>query len=620
MVTVDDQFPYRLYAPQQDNTTVVVPSLPPVAWSLDSPFQIWGQASGCETGQIVPRPDGKIVWGACKGEVGRYNVETGQEQHFWVYPQNRYGTNPKDIKYRFPRQTVVYLSPHDPSVVYQASHVLHMSKDEGQTWEVISPDLTANEPDKQVTPGTPITRDITGEEVYSSIYSMVESRLEKGVLWVGANDGPVHVTRDGGKTWKKVTPKDLPPGGRVQTIEDSPHRKGSAFIAVYRYLREHDLQPYIYATSDYGESWTRLADGRNGIPIDHPTRVVREDPSREGLLYAGTEFGMFVSFDAGGHWQSLQQNLPATPVTDIRVHHGDLVISTMGRALWIMDNITPLHLIASRREAIEAAGAYLFPPRDAWRMRYTPVDAGPGMPQYPAPGVQIDYFFRGEMEGEVRLEILDGAGRPIRSFSSNPPAATSADSRGARSGAGLTAIVPKHAGLNRFTWDMRAEGPAPSSAARAPSTGPLVAPGNYQVRLTAGEDWGQSRPITIKVDPRVAAAGIRQADLDEQYALGVKIRDAIGEAGQLAEKIAGAIAAAKSQPARVKPLQALLDRLVTSPIVYPQPMLIDQFANIARMLNQADEKPGRDAAVRFDDLVKELAAVRAELARLAATR
>ena len=166
------------------------------------------------------------------------------------------------------------------------------------------------------------------------------------MLWVGANDGPVHVSRDGGKTWNDVTPKDLPPGGRVQTIEDSPHRKGSAYIAVYRYLREHDLQPYIYLTNDYGKTWTKLTDGRNGIPDDHPTRVVREDPDVPGLLYAGTEFAAFVSFDNGRHWQTLQQNLPATPVTDIQVHRKDLVISTMGRSFWIMDDVTPLQQIA----------------------------------------------------------------------------------------------------------------------------------------------------------------------------------------------------------------------------------------------------------------------------------
>ncbi|MGH9174816.1 MAG: WD40/YVTN/BNR-like repeat-containing protein, partial [Vicinamibacterales bacterium] len=248
MVAVDEQYPYRLYTPQQDNTTLIVPSLPPVSWGFDHPAQSWQQASGCETGQIWPRKDGSVVWGSCKGEVGRYSVLTGQEKHYWIYPQNRYGHDPDEIKYRFPRQTVVYLSPHDDKIVYQASHVLHRSTDDGVTWETISPDLTAHEAEYQILPGNPITRDITGEEVYSSIYSMVESRLEKGVIWVGANDGPVSVSRDNGKTWKNVTPKDLAPGGRVQTIEDSPHRKGTAYAAIYRFLREHDLKPYIYKT------------------------------------------------------------------------------------------------------------------------------------------------------------------------------------------------------------------------------------------------------------------------------------------------------------------------------------------------------------------------------------
>ena len=354
MVSVDERHPYNLYGPQQDNSTLVVPSVPPVSFGFDHPAQAWTQASGCETGGIWPTPDGKIIWGACKGEVERFNVETGQSQGRWIYPQNRYSHHPDEIKYRFPRQTVVMVSPHNPKVVYQASHVLHRTMDDGVTWEVISPDLTAHEKEYQIVPGNPITRDVTGEEVYSSIYAMSESKLERGVLWVGANDGPVHVSRDNGKTWKNVTPKDLAPGGRVQNIEPSPHRKGSAYIAVYRFLRDHDLKPYIYKTDDYGATWTKLTDGLNGIPNDHPTRVVREDPEREGLLYAGTEFGFFVSFENGRQWQELQQNLPATPVTDLRVHRGDLVVATMGRSFWIMDDVSPLRqLAASSRTTIE---------------------------------------------------------------------------------------------------------------------------------------------------------------------------------------------------------------------------------------------------------------------------
>ena len=622
MVAVDEQFPYRLYGPQQDNSTLVVPSLPTVSWGAE-PLQMWGQVSGCETGQVWPRPDGKVIFGACKGEFGRYSVVTGQEQHYWVYPQNRYGHNPKDIKYRFPRQTVVYVSPHDPTVIYQASHVLHRSIDEGKTWDVVSPDLTANEPDKQITPGTPITRDITGEEVYSSIYAMVESRLEKGVIWVGANDGPVHVTRDNGKTWSNVTPKDLPAGGRVQTIEDSPHRKGSAYISVYRYLREHDLRPFVYVTNDYGATWTPLADGKNGIPIDYPVHVVREDPSQQGLLYAGTEFGMFISFDNGTHWQTFQQNLPNTPVTDIKVHHKDLVLSTMGRSFWIMDNVTLLHALAQRHEMITRAEAYLFQPREAYRMRYSASGGRADQPEYPPPGVYVDYYLAGAPAGELKLEILDGKGHVVRTIAS----ATGGGRAGAalpaqeRRGGGAPAVLPKREWHNRFMWDLRYSA-SPASASGDPalsggrgSGGPVVVPGSYQLRLTLGE-WSQSRPLEVKIDPRVAADGVTLADLQEQLNLCLKVRDAVASARQLAAAIADARERFRADPAKSKQLQTLAARVVTSNEVYPQGMLIDQFANVARMIGQADQKPGRDAYLRFDDLMKEMAAIRAELAKL----
>src|SRR5688572_30020882 len=408
MVAVDDQHPYLLYGPQQDNSTVVVPSVPAASFGFDHPAQAWTQASGRETGGIWPTPDGRVIWGACKGEVERFNVETGQAQGRWIYPQNRYGHHPDDIRFRFPRQTVIMLSPHDSRTIYQASHVLHRSTDDGVTWQVISPDLTAHEKEFQVVSGSPITRDVTGEEVYSSIYAMAESPLERGVIWVGANDGPVHVTRNNGKTWTNVTPRDLPPGGRVQNIDASPRRKGSAYIAVYRYLREHDLEPYIYRTDDYGETWTKLTDGTNGIPKDHPTRVVREDPERDGLLYAGTEFAMFVSFDNGGRWQRLQQNLPETPVTDIRVQRGDLVIATMGRSFWIMDDIAPLRQMA-------ATAGRLTLLRPSQRVRYRRAGGGRGAaPQYPPVALAFDYIVPDGFPGPLTLAISDSRGRLVR--------------------------------------------------------------------------------------------------------------------------------------------------------------------------------------------------------------
>jgi photosystem II stability/assembly factor-like uncharacterized protein len=634
MVAVDEQFPYRLYGPQQDNSTIILPSLPPSASSSDRPEQLWTQGPGCETGQIQPRPDGSVVWGVCKGEIGRYDTVTGQEQHYWVYPQNRYGHDPDDIRYRFPRQSVIAVSPHDPKVVYHASHVVHVTRDEGLTWEVISGDLTAREPDKQIVSGTPITRDVTGEEVYSSIYAMVESRLEKGVLWVGANDGPVHVSRDGGKTWRNVTPPGVPPGGRVQNIEDSPHRKGSAYIAVYRYLREHDLRPYIFRTDDYGTTWTRLTDGGNGIPVDHPTRVVREDTSVPGLLYAGTEFGAFVSFDNGARWQSLQQNLPATPVTDIRVHRGDLVVSTMGRGFWIMDDVTPLRGIAARLPAGTAAGTagaagggstgsrvafsserpeYLFEPRVAYRHRYAASARRADWPEYPPAGARIDYWLK-EPADAVSLTIADGTGRVVRTITSDAPPSGASEGqgmRGARRGGAAATRLPARVGGNRVVWDLRHAG-SPGGG-----EGPLVAPGRFEVRITVSRRGGTttlSAPLEVRVDPRVAAAGVTQADLEEQADLLVRLRDAIGESRQLSGKLRTAREQAKDDAGRVATIDKVLARLVTASGPYPQPMLIDQFSNVARMLGQADQKPGKDAWDRYRDLARELDAVKAAAA------
>lgn len=628
MVSVDEQHPYWLYAPQQDNSTIVMPSVPDVSWRYDHQAMPWFQASGCETGQIMPTPDGKVIWGACKGEVGRYNVETGQEKHYWVYPQNRYGHHPDEIKYRFPRQTVVFVSRHDPRVVYQASHVLHRSADDGVTWETISPDLTAHEPDKQIVPGNPITRDVTGEEVYSSIYAFTDSRLEPGVLWVGANDGPVHVSRDNGKTWKNVTPKDLPPGGRVQNIEDSPHRKGSAYIAVYRFLREHDLKPYIYVTHDYGQTWTKLTDGTNGIPADFPTRVVREDPDKEGLLYAGTEFGAFVSFDGGKRWQSLQQNLPATPVTDIRVHRKDLVIATMGRSFWIMDDISPLQQIAGLASPTSTNGGSrgvqaptLLQPRSLVRYRYAPMGSDPDVPQYPPPAAAIDYVLPAGFSGPISLQIANASGKVVRTIeTASPRAATAGAEPGMspRRGGGIRAVLTTKPGHNRVLWDYRWD-----------NVGPLAAPGRFTVKLTAG-GVASEKSFEVRMDPRVAADGVTQADLVEQEQFLLGVRDAIAEARAIQEHLRAAMEPAGVQPSpapgpgqwpgamkHASPLQALWARVVTAPGPYPQPMLIDQLSNIARMAGQADQKVGRDAFERFEHLKTELAAIKQEMAAAA---
>jgi photosystem II stability/assembly factor-like uncharacterized protein len=640
MVAVDDQHPYQIYGPQQDNSTVVLPSIPNVSFGFDHPAQAWTQASGCETGGIWPTPDGRVIWGACKGEVERFSVETGQSQGRWIYPQNRYGHHPKDIKYRFPRQTVVFVSAHDPKTVYQASHVVHRTIDDGVTWQVISPDLTWNDPKYQIVPGNPITRDVTGEEVFSTIYAMAESPLDRNVLWSGANDGPVYVTRDGGKNWKNVTPKDLPPGGRVQNIDASAHQAGRAYIAVYRFLFEHDLRPYIYRTDDFGATWTKLTDGANGIPNDHPTRVVREDPAQAGLLYAGTEFGFFVSVDNGARWQSLQQNLPATPVTDLRVQRGDLVISTMGRAFWIMDDVSPLRALAAAKTT--SAAPVLLQPVSKIRYRAAGGGRRGGGPEYPPTALAIDYIVPAGFTGAASLEITDAAGRVVRTVTAAAgrqgggrgagagQAATASgdpddpDMRIGQRGRGGASSLTLRPGHNRFMWDYRwANG------------GPMAAPGKYTATLKAGETT-DAKSFEVIVDPGVIKDGTTAADLVEQQNFLLQLRQTINEATSTRQQLQAAMQKAGVQPAPAPAagesttqlletlakspapgakLQALWARLVSAPGTYQQPMLLDQLNSINRVESGADQKIGAESKRRYDDLVKELKAIQAELSR-----
>ncbi len=626
-IGLDNQFPYRVYGAQQDTGwTVIVPSLPPSGVSYDSPLQTWTQGPGCETGPIMPKPgDPTIVYGSCKGEFSRMNLRVGQEQQRWVHPQNRYGQAARDLKYRFQRVSPMEISPADPHVIYYGSQYVHRTRDEGITWRVISPDLTAHEPDKQGISGEPITRDITGEEMYSTLYAIRESALEPGVIWTGANDGPVHVTRDNGRTWKNVTPKDMPPGGRVQNIEPSPHRKGSAYIAAYRDLL-NDWQPYIYVTNDYGATWKRLTDGRNGIPNDFPTRVVREDPVQAGLLYAGTEFGLFVSFDNGSHWQLFQQNLPVTPVTDIRVHHDDLVLSTMGRGFFIMDDVLPLRQVAAAVAAAHGAPVQwksgLANLRTAWRMRYHPMGSRPDEPQYPAPGAYIDYYLAKPASGPVTIEILDGKGQVLRTFSSETPggaapARSESDDEEYPWRAAAPVRLSTAAGAHRFQWDLRVES---SAGARGRGGAALVVPGTYDVRLTA-DGLIESKPLVVKIDPRVAADGVTIADLQEQFDLLQRIQAASTDARETASRIAAAVkalSAAGGGTAKIGALSALRAKLVTAGGAYPTPMLIDQLSSIARMAGSADQKVGRSAFQYLAELEKQLAEIKTEAGKMGA--
>ncbi|MBN1939652.1 MAG: hypothetical protein JW843_08700 [Candidatus Aminicenantes bacterium] len=596
-VAVDDQFPYWVYAGQQDNTTIAVPSLPPFN-PAGGPQAFWLEVGGCETGPAVPKPgDPNIVYANCKGIFGRYDKRTGQEKLYPVGGANLYGHNPKDLKFRFQRVAPIVVSPHDPNVVYHASQYLHRTTDEGVSWETISPDLTAFDPDRQVVSGEPLTRDITGEEYYSTLYAVAESPLQKGLIWTGANDGPVHITRDGGATWSRVTPPGLPPGGRVQTIEPSPHRSGKAYVAVYRYLLD-DWAPYLFKTEDYGKTWKRLTTGRNGIPADTPTRVVREDPNREGLLYAGTEFGMYLSFDDGENWTPFQLNLPVTPITDIKIFRNDLVLSTMGRSFWILDNLTPLHQWNPNGDS---SAPRLFSPVEAVRMRYRAGGRGPSDPQYPAPGAVIDFSLPADPKAEVKLEIIDADGNPVKTVSNR---------------SGLPRL-PAEAGHNRFIWDFRRDipaGPAGTAADPQPSRsrGPMVPPGMYRVRMTTG-GWSGEKTLSVVLDPRLAASAVTVEDLKEQERLLIEILKLQAEARSTAARVESELKAAEEAAKipgqagnrardRAVALRSLRAEMVTAGGRYPQPMLLDQIGTLAGRLDQADQKPGRDVYKRYEEL------------------
>ena len=626
-IAVDDQFPYWIYAGQQDNSTIMVPSLPPYSPAI-GPSGFWRAIGGCETGPAVPKPGNhNIVYANCKGRFGRYNKITGQEKQYYVGAANMYGHNPKDLKYRFQRVSPIHVSPHDPDVVYHASQYLHKTTDEGVTWETISPDLTAFEPDKQVISGSPITRDITGEEFYSTIYAIQESTLTEGLIWVGANDGPVHVTRNGGGTWTNVTPPDLPPGGRVQSVEPSPHDPAKAYVAVYRYLL-NDFQPYIYRTDDYGQNWTRLTTGRNGIPNDYPTRVVREDPDREGLLYAGTEFGMFISFNDGRSWQKFQLDLPVTPITDLKVYRKDLIVSTMGRSFWIMDNVSPLHQM---NRQIATAEQFLYAPQDAYRMRYSASRGGGANPEYPSPGVIIDYYLAQEPTKKMTLEIIDENGNLVRGFSSDAPGVLPVTSDQLdisefhleKFGA---ARLPTSPGMHRFVWDTQHAGSWNTMTSAAGRSGPLATPGTYQVKMTVG-NWSRTETFNILIDPRIADDGVTQAVLEEQLNLHLKVRDTISRARMAHDQInrqhrlataqiqQGGRAAQQAQ-ATVDKLEALQAKFNTASGTYMTPMLMDQLSYLNSMLGRADQKPGRDAIDRHIELSGLLAQYIAELQQI----
>ncbi len=550
-VTSDNRFPYYIYGAQQDNSTVAIASAG-LDGSIDRPD--WYDVGGGESGYIAPEPgDPNIVYaGSYGGEVSRYDHRTHQQQAVNPWPINPIGWGAADLKHRFQWTEPIVFSPHDPKTLYYAGEVLFKTTDGGMSWTIISPDLTRNDKSKQQSSGGPITKDNTGVEVYDTIFSVVESPVQKDLIWAGTDDGLVHLTRDGGQHWENITPKAMPEWGTVSMIEASPRDAATAYMAVERHKLD-DFTPYVFKTTDFGKTWTKLV---NGIPGDDYVHAVRVDPKRPGLLFAGTEKGMYVSFNDGAKWEPLQLNLPMAPVNDLIVKNDDLVVATHGRAFWILDDIGPLR---QYNDSIPQQQAHLFTPTTTNETIFHPsFFGGQGNAGKNPPGGAVIYYWlkdslkkpdhqagasesgaaaaeahetEAKAEGDkenaakkeppkITLEILDSSGKVIRKFPEKEEPGSEEEEFFRRGG---SSKLTEDAGLNRFVWDQRYEGATkvPKAPLWGGSTdGPEALPGKYQVKLTV---LGQSytAPLEIVPDPRLK---VTQEDLAKRFELLMKIR------------------------------------------------------------------------------------------------
>lgn len=521
-VITDNQFPYRIYGAQQDNTTVSIASRSDHGVITESD---WHDVSGGESSYIAPKPgDPHVVFaGSYMGTVTRFDDRTNQSRDVSVWFNNYDGYAAKDVPYRFQWTFPIVFSPHDSNTLYVAAQYVFRTANDGESWTRISPDLTRHDAATLGPVGGPVTRDMTGTEWYGTIFALAESPVKAGELWAGSDDGLIHLSRDGGATWTDVTPPALKPFTRVSIIEPSHFDAATAYVAANRYQLD-ERQPLLFRTTDYGKSWTQIT---TGMPATAYTRSIREDPVRRGLLFAGTESGVWVSFDDGGHWQSLQLNLPRSSVRDLTIHGADLIVATHGRAFWSLDDIAPLRQIA---DSIRHAGVFLFAPEPAVRFLGGTghrVNAGDNPPD----GAIVDYWLREQPHDSVTLTVLDSTGAVVRRFtsgSSADSAATHRDSTAEDSSsyAPSDSIVAAHEGANRFIWNLRAE-PAHKLDSvvvdEGMLDGPQVVPGTYTVRLTVGSA-AMERRFQVTEDPRVKTS---PSDLAAEYALALQVRDAI---------------------------------------------------------------------------------------------
>ncbi len=573
-VNTDNRFPYYVYGGQQDNSSVAIVSQTSgagIGW------KDWYATAGCESAYLAFDPDDPVLqYGGCyMGQISEFDDRLRTERDVMAYPHVPVALASRDMKYRFNWNAPIVASSHDPNVIYHASNILLKTEDRGNTWVEVSPDLTRDEDEKQGRGGGPITNEGAGGEIYGTIYYVAESPHDAGTIWAGSDDGLVHLTRDGGANWENVTPENVGEA-MINAIEVSPHDPAVAYVTVTRY-KFNDFTPHIYKTDNFGESWERIVDG---IAEEAWARVVREDPRRRGLLYAGTETGLYVSWDDGAHWQSLQLNMPLTPINDLKVQvqHNDLVAATSGRSFWILDDLSPLQQLS---DEVEGTGAFLFEPSDAYRVAGGGGSNRPGrsMGQNPPAGAIVDFYLAEVSDTvTVSLEFLNGNGDVVRAFS------TEKDEDVADS----SSVLKVKAGHNRFAWNLRHEAVKgiPGVYVWGSSRGQRVVPGTYQVRLTVG-DVALTRALDVLKDPRVDAT--RQG-FQEQYDLmtalsldmlaihegALSVRDVRDQIEALVERVEdsdGADTIVSSGKALVERLNAMEDSLIQKRTVDGQTVL-----------------------------------------------
>ncbi len=623
--SVDNRYPYYVYGGQQDNNTSGVSS---------ANTDFIPSMGGGESGHVAVDPrDANVSYaGNYGGTINRIDRNKGLSENVRVYADSQTGQRAADMKYRFQWNAPIRISWHNPDVVYTTSQVVHRTTDHGANWDVISPDLTRNDKRRQqYSGGEGITRDNTGVEVYATIFAFEESPTTPGLFWAGSDDGLVHVSRDNGKTWTNVTPADWPEG-TINTIDPSDHDPGRAFVVMHRY-RVGDFTPYIWRTDDYGKSWTRIADGTNGIPAGHFTRAIQEDPKKKGLLYAGTEFGMYISFNDGRSWQSFQNNLPRTPITDLQVFRNDLVVATQGRGYWIMDNLSPLQSMVPQATT---PAAILFKPEDGFR-------AGGRLPS-------IQYWFKDKPTAAVQVQISDASGAVVYTASGEPgdrplPPAPGA-ARGGRGGPGGGGAarggggpgrggrggfpggggggVTGYQGMNSMTWNPRL--PSPYQVPQGivgwgigGGQGPKLRPGRYSVKVSSGS-WEATETFNLLPDPRWPAA--TAAQYDEQFKMTVDIGattkrlwDELARMRDVKRQLQEHIKTAGATSAAGKAAQALHDRIFAAEseltqvqgeggqdgLNYPG-RLDNQWAALYSTASGAERWPMRSVIERYNDL------------------